>query len=402
MKKIILILIIIHCSLLLAEAQWYTQQSGTTNPLYDIEFINRNTGWACGDDGIIKTTNGGVNWLRQINGVPFEPLFGIHPVDSNIVYAVGFFRTFIKTTNGGMSWFSLDSGTFGDGTYQSVFFLNEMIGWAGFGDGTFFGVRKTSDGGKTFENYYAGVFKDIYFKDSVNGIGTNASPYIFRSINGGLNWIVNQIAPSGDFYRMSFINENTGYISSHRAVYKTTNFGLSWDSVGNIPAIVTSISFINDSIGFAGTSFSILKTINGGKTWIPQVSTGVVYNIESVYDSLVWTCGNAGRIWHTTNGGTSFINNISNSLPGSFNLYQNYPNPFNSTTKIKFEINQKENYKLEIFNSLGQKIEDIHNGNLNPGQYEIVYDAKELNSGIYFYKLSGENLMETKKFVLIK
>ncbi|MBK8384116.1 MAG: hypothetical protein IPL16_19970 [Ignavibacteria bacterium] len=122
MKKIILLLIIFQFFSIIVQAQWYTQQSGMTAALYDIEFINRNTGWACGVEGIIKTTNGGINWTRQSNGVPFEPLFGICPVDSNIVYAVGFFRTYIKSTNGGISWFNLDSGMQGDGTYQSVFF----------------------------------------------------------------------------------------------------------------------------------------------------------------------------------------------------------------------------------------------------------------------------------------
>ena len=93
MKKVILILLIIQCSLLIAQAQWFTQQSGTTSALYDIEFINEKTGWCCGDGGyIIKTTNGGENWIRQGFGVTFEPLFGIHPVDSNVVYAVGFSR----------------------------------------------------------------------------------------------------------------------------------------------------------------------------------------------------------------------------------------------------------------------------------------------------------------------
>ncbi|MEO8447920.1 MAG: hypothetical protein ABI528_10515, partial [bacterium] len=92
--KIIFTLVIFHFSLLTANAQWFTQQSGTTDPLYDIEFINKNTGWSCGAGGyIIKTTNGGINWIRQGFGVTFESLFGIHPVDSNVVYAVGFFRT---------------------------------------------------------------------------------------------------------------------------------------------------------------------------------------------------------------------------------------------------------------------------------------------------------------------
>lgn len=270
MKKIILILIIIHCSLLIANAQWFTQQSGTTNPLYDIEFINKNTGWCCGDGGyIIKTTNGGVNWIQQSNGVPGEPLFGIHPVDLNIVYAVGFYRTLIKTTNGGSSWFSQDSGTIGDGTYTCVFFINENTGWIGNFESGIYGVKKTTDGGNTLTvNSFNGFPNDLFFKDSLNGIGVNGVSYVYRTTNGGQNWISNSIAGSGDFYRISFIDDNTGFTASMRAAYRTTNFGLSWDSVGRITSLnsdVTSIEFCNENTGWAGTQYQMYKTTNSGK-----------------------------------------------------------------------------------------------------------------------------------------
>ena len=405
MKKIILILIISQFFSISGQAQWYTQQSGMTSALYDIEFINRNTGWACGVEGIIKTTNGGINWVRQSNGVPFEPLFGISPVDSNFVYAVGFFRTYIKSTNGGSSWFNLDSGMQGDGTYQSVFFLNSKTGWAGYGDGTFFGVRKTTDGGKTFTSYPTGVPNDLYFKDSVNGIGVEEASIVLKTLNGGLNWGYNVLAVSGNFYRVSFINENTGFTASTRAVYSTNNFGINWDSVGRITPLdidVTSIEFCNENTGWAGTTSPVYKTTNGGRDWFLQILTGVVYSIYSYNDSLVWTCGNAGRIWHTTNGGTSSIQTISNEIPEEFQLNQNYPNPFNSQTKITFNIKHYGKYSMVIFNNLGQKIIEVFSDKLAEGVYETTFDASDLNSGVYFYRLTGNNISLTKKFVLIK
>jgi len=220
MIKLILILFISHSTLQFASAQWFTQQSGTTNPLYDIEFINKNNGWCCGDGGyIIKTTNGGVNWIQQSNGVPGEPLFGIHPVDSNIVYAVGFYRTLIKTTNGGSSWFSQDSGTIGDGTYTCVFFINENTGWIGNFASPDYGVKKTTDGGNTLNTYSTGTPEDLFFKDSLNGIGVEGAALVLKTTNGGINWSYRQLAGSGDFYRVSFIDDNTGFTASRRAVY---------------------------------------------------------------------------------------------------------------------------------------------------------------------------------------
>jgi photosystem II stability/assembly factor-like uncharacterized protein len=407
-KKLLLLIffLLVNCTLITGNstAQWFTQHSGTTNPLYDIEFINKNTGWACGDGGyIIKTTNGGVNWIQQSNGVIGRPLFGIHPVDSNIVYAVGFFNTFIKSTNGGESWFNLDSGGVGSGSYMCVFFINENTGWISNFESGGYGIKKTTDGGVTLHlNYFNEFPNDLYFKDSANGIGVQASSLIFKTENGGTNWSVIPLAGSGDFYRVSFINDFTGYTASSRAVYKTTDFGTIWDSVGHIPAIITSVEFSSENTGWAGSAFFITKTSDGGKTWNAQVQTGVVYSIFAYNDSLVWTCGNGGRIWHTTNGGTSSIKNVSSTIPDNFELYQNYPNPFNPVTYIKFDVSKTGNVKLLVFDGLGKEIKTLVNENLYPGSYQVSFNGERLSSGIYFYRLSANGFSRTMKMILLK
>ncbi|MEO8446578.1 MAG: T9SS type A sorting domain-containing protein, partial [bacterium] len=309
----------------------------------------------------------------------------------------------VKTTDGGEHWIKVESGMQGDGRYTCVYFLNENTGWIGNFDSPDYGVRKTTNGGSTiFSNSFLGFPEDIYFKDSLNGIGVGGVAQIFKTSNGGQNWSIDFLAGSGDFYRVSFINLFTGYTASSKAVYKTTNFGISWDSVGHIPAIVISLSFDDAKTGYAGTAYSILKTIDSGKTWTSQIPTGVIYDLFSENDSVVWGCGNGGRIWHTDNGGISSVVNISNVIPERFQLDQNYPNPFNSQTKLSFSIIQPGFYSLEIYNNLGQKITEIFNQNFSAGNYITSLDASDLNSGIYFYKLSGNNLSLTKKLLLIK
>ncbi|MGB3019444.1 MAG: T9SS type A sorting domain-containing protein [Ignavibacteria bacterium] len=402
MKNILTALILFFCTE--ADAQWFTQQSGTTSPLYDIEFINDKTGWCCGEEGyIIKTTNGGINWIRQGQGVTSRPLYGIHPVDSNTVFAAGLFRDIVKTTNGGADWILIQSGGLGDGTYTCTFFINENTGWFGNFDGLEYGVRKTTDGGQTiFTSPFLGHPEDLYFKDSLNGIGVSGASQIHKTSNGGENWHTFAIAPSGDFYRVSFINDNTGFTASHRAVFRTTDFGNTWDSIGNIPAIVSSIDFASCRVGYAGTSYSILKSNDSGSTWTAQVSTGVVYSIESYNDTLIWTCGNAGRIWHTSNGGVSFVENNSTKLPDSFTLHQNYPNPFNSFTRFDYEIAEPGMYSLKVYDLRGKEIRELFNMRLTRGVYSITYDAGELSSGIYFYTMSNNLQQNTLKMLVLK
>ncbi len=88
MVKIIFISIIICISLQIGEAQWIQQNSGTNENLYDIEFINDQTGWAVGDAGVvIKTTNGGTNWVNVQNpsGQLSPNLWTVVPIDSSII-----------------------------------------------------------------------------------------------------------------------------------------------------------------------------------------------------------------------------------------------------------------------------------------------------------------------------
>jgi hypothetical protein len=96
------------------------------------------------------------------------------------------------------------------------------------------------------------------------------------------------------------------------------------------------------------------------------------------------------------------ITQIGLSVPDRFALSQNYPNPFNPVTKIKFDIARNSSVRLTIFNSLGQVVEEIFNGQKPAGYYEAEFDASALSSGTYYYRLETDNFVETKKMMLIK
>lgn len=408
MKKIILIVFIF---LIQSEgfSQWIQQNSGTAVPLYRIKFINENTGWCCGENGmILKTTNGGNNWLQQLTGVT-NPLFGMSPVNDTVIYVVGWFGTILKTTNGGINWEIIENN-FGEDSYFSCYFINEQTGWIGT---TFPGTKKTTDGGKSFINQnFNDLPRDLYFKDSLNGIYSTGGGGIGKTINGGDNWQITIIVTPGigaeDFKRISFINGFTGFVvGAEGTTYKTTNFGDSWDSVGSITDVQEFIfcsNFINDSIGYAGGNFSrLFKTTNGGRSWMRQNSTAPTpLDIFCLNDTTVWLCGQPGIIYNTIHGGQTSVNQLSEIIPEGFKLSQNYPNPFNPATTIKFSIKDKSNYKLEVFNSLGKLVAELFNKELTAGEYEFKFDGSNFTSGIYFYKLYSEQFSLTKKMILIK
>jgi len=412
MKKIILIILFIHCSFIIAESQWIQQTSGVTLTLYDIEMINRNTGWICGDGGIIlKTTNSGTNWNIQTTNVPGKPLLGIHPVNDSVVYSVGWFGTILKTTNGGENWIAIQNGVSGDGNYFCVFFINEMTGWISVNVMSHGEVKKTTDGGNTFTSSYTfGWPEDMYFKDSLNGLGVSGGS-VHRTINGGGTWQTFQIANGGDFKKVSFINKNTGYVVGEytHKVYRTFDFGLNWNEISIIEDVAEasrSVKFSSDSIGWIGGNYNrLFKSTNGGYNWKREnISTGYILSISSFSDSLLWTCGTGGHIFHTTSGGQPLvgIENISTKIPNAFLLKQNYPNPFNSETNIEFDIKISGNYKFEIINSLGKIEEVLFSREFKNGSYKFRYNSEKLSSGFFIYRLSSENYIESKKFILLK
>ncbi len=145
--------------------------------------------------------------------------------------------------------------------------------------------------------------------------------------------------------------------------------------------------------------------------WFQQTSgttnrlTGVSFT-DSANGTAV---GRSGTILRTTNGGVSFVEEDEiDEIPIDYNLSQNYPNPFNPSTKIKYSVPQSSNVVIKVFDILGNEIETLVNEEKSVGTYELTWFAKQLPSGIYFYRLQvyapgrAGSFVETKKMVLLR
>ena len=105
-----------------------------------------------------------------------------------------------------------------------------------------------------------------------------------------------------------------------------------------------------------------------------------------------------------TFGNPMGVTPVSSNLPDKYSLSQNYPNPFNPSTKIRFSIpaSGQGNVKLSVYDVLGREVSVLVNQYLKPGEYEVNWNASDIPSGIYFYKISSGNFSETKKMMLVK
>ena len=103
----------------------------------------------------------------------------------------------------------------------------------------------------------------------------------------------------------------------------------------------------------------------------------------------------------TTDSGSK-VETETPELPSKFELMANYPNPFNPSTNIQFALPVNSNVKLTVVNALGQVVAELVNGELNAGVHEVTWNASNVSSGIYFYRIEANNFVQTRKMMLLK
>ena len=96
---------------------------------------------------------------------------------------------------------------------------------------------------------------------------------------------------------------------------------------------------------------------------------------------------------------TSVTENIN---PPEFSLEQNYPNPFNPRTSIRFNLPNRSDVVLKVYNLLGQEVKTLVDAEFEAGTYSVSFDASDLPSGVYIYRVRAGTFVETKRMVLLK
>ncbi len=258
--------------------------------------------------------------------------------------------------------------------------------------------------------------------------------------NGNVYKISDASDMSSPFVKISDSNFPKGYISSIavnpedgnnalvgfsnyrvQSLFATFDGGNSWDAVGgNLeqnadgsgdgPSIrnVKILPFNGATVYLAATSIGLFTTtaLDGMNTvWelqSPDEIGNVVVETMDIrpIDGTV-VVGTFGKGVYSSKNLVTSVNN-SEVQPDKFSLAQNYPNPFNPSTAIKFTIPESGNVRLDVYNTLGQKVASILNEQKNAGTYTVNFDASSLSSGIYLYMLTAGERTSSKKMIYLK
>jgi plastocyanin len=177
------------------------------------------------------------------------------------------------------------------------------------------------------------------------------------------------------------------------------------------PAVVNAV--VGDTIKWTRSSGSHTTTCDGQQgtsrpagaaPWNAPLTSGnptFIYVI-TVPGQYQYICEpHAPDMAGVINATASSISQINEIVTG-FEISQNYPNPFNPSTKISFAIPSNEFVTLKIFNELGKEVESLVSSKLSAGTYEADWNAANLNSGVYYYRLQAGSFSQTRKMLLVK
>jgi photosystem II stability/assembly factor-like uncharacterized protein len=390
---------------------WVNQTSPTTNSLREVRFINANEGWAVGDAGtFLKTTNGGTTWYSIVFVKP-TLLIGCHFFNSLTGFVAGDDGAY-KTTDGGTSWTYIT----GSNLITKMCFFNSSLGFAvgGSTSGQYGAIYKTTDGGTTWSSTINNSswhrMYGVQFVNATTGFVFDENGLMLKTTNTGASWIPVNYGAAMTITAMKFSDENNGMISGRLSaspfLLKTTDAGATWsNAVNNFQYIFSDICFIGNNVVWAAggtqTESFIFNSTDGGSTWT-NTSTGA-----KPWSSIFFADANNG--WAVSqNGdimkynGTTGVNDNNPKTPTGFSLHQNFPNPFNPNTTIKFTIREKFLVNLSVFNTLGIKVAELVNGNKNAGEYQVNFNAANLPSGVYIYKLNAGNSSSSNKMIILK
>jgi photosystem II stability/assembly factor-like uncharacterized protein len=420
------LLFLILASRVIADPYYTVQESGTTNTLRSITFINENTGFAAGNlSTLLRTSNSGNNWVDVDISSSATSYNCVLFANSTTGFVVSDAGELIKSTNAGLNWQITAMGT---NALKYIYFLNETTGFVSGDNGTLF---KTTNTGQNWMDVSLNISEPIIkiaFSDEDYGYFLTREflieGFVYKTTNGGQNWqVVNNFFTGYTGQRALFdclpLNRDTVYVSLgyyQTGIMRTVNGGQSWEYIYNhfqsaiYPGSFFELFFRDEYIyAFNGPTDGvpcyIVKSSNGGFNFSPYSAYRVFGYMYDVYffknSSIGYVCGESGFIVKLHSYVTG-INNISTTIPDKFMLKQNYPNPFNPSTKIQFAIPENSEVNLKIYDVLGKEIAVLIDKHLTPGSYEYDFNSRDLPGGVYFYTLTAGSFAETKRMILVK
>ncbi len=396
MKKLLFVLgmLIIGLTSNLLQAQWVQMSNGMGNK--DVQSLTYSeTKIFAGTyyNGVYLSTDNGTNWTQtSLNNRDIRAL----AIIGNNVIAGTMNNGIYFSTNNGASW------------TQSNLISEDVWTLAVGGNNVFAGTDhtgvyiSTNNGSSWSQTSMTNITVNSLFISGNNilaaaGVGGWG---VFLSVNNGNSWTLIGDLDIGTYS----VAASGNYIYAgpyYHGIYLSTDFGIHWNQTPLDNGTVVAIAVSGNNV-FAGTEgFGFEVSNDNGVNWTHRSEgLGSAYiNALCIIDNYIYA-GTGNGVYKRPLSELTGIKQISNDVSQQFSLSQNYPNPFNPATSISFGLPSKLFVSLKIFDMLGNEVATIISEELSAGSYTTQWNAANLSSGIYFYRLQAGTFTETKKLVL--
>jgi photosystem II stability/assembly factor-like uncharacterized protein len=382
-------------------------------------------GIAVGDSGhVLRSSDQGDHWSKttanvdkQIDLLCFSGTIGMQWIG-------GTRHALLRSVNDGIDWTNVqlpfDPGAFSDFLIKDIYAQDILHASMVFGRYSYYSdpsyVLYTENGGNTF------VKITLPPRLQAHTIAMNSPNHIFA---GGIYWPENSSSAEGFIWRTTdagasydtlhlpntiekivMLNDRVGIAGANGAIYRTSDAGDSWTLTFSTQLYVSDLSFENEKSGWAIVSNDLMFTDDSGKNWsmastrTPNLESGSGLAVES--SGRIFLITQQGGFLSTASSVLTSLDETGYSRPNVFGLMQNYPNPFNPFTVIRYSLPLKIHVTLRIYNLIGQEVATLVDEIQDAGFKQVEWNASQLPSGLYVYRLTAGDFTDAKKLLLVK
>ncbi|MCE1187686.1 MAG: choice-of-anchor A family protein [Ignavibacteria bacterium] len=328
--------------------------------IWSITSTTNNKLFAATEKGLYLSTNNGQTWA--VSAFAGKDVRAISIDKNGSLYAGTWGYGIFKSTNGGSDWTDVTNNLAANAVHAiTVNAQNEIFA------GTFgAGIEKSTDGGQTWAKLNVGY------------------DYI---------WAL-ACSPTGALYAGTYGN----------GAYKSGDNGQTWSHASGLSSQFiygVSVSPNGNNVYLCSWSSGVFVSTDAGSGWktMGMAGFGPSASYFNPGSNALYVGTTDGKVYRAVDG-TNAVNDGIKKL--TFGLEQNYPNPFNPTTTIRYTIAEDCNVRLEVFNITGQLVRTLVQNAQHKGQYAVSFNASNLSSGMYIYRITAGANVQTRKLMLLK
>lgn len=396
--------------------EWQTLNANTLSWRFeDMQFVNVDTGWVVDGGGqILKTTNGGLNWVQQFYDSDYY-FRSVEFYDENLGFAGTLANgnpnaSLLKTIDGGQTWTDISANLpVNIPGICGMHIVNENII---FITGVFYGsgyIMKSIDQGVTWtytnmQNLCNGIV-DIYFKDENIGYavgqsaqGTGLRGIIIRTINGGDTWSTVALGNDSNtrVWKIQELDDSVMYASvesftPNPEYFKSVDGGQTWElktvTPEGLSGTIQGVGFLNESIGWVGGfNTTFYETNDEGQTWEYKPAIGSSFNrFQRVNDTLMYASGI--NVYKYIDPEQLSVDEFEITQPKGHQLKIKGSNIISETGTLELTLINNTYCELSIYNAIGQRVQTLSQGMKKSGEYQIPLQVNSLAKGSYFLVL---------------